>query len=255
MEKRFNSRGQVTIFIIIALIVVVAVFAFFVFPEIAVTTSTVNPSSFLRECIEDNLNEAKGILSRQGGYLETDNSVLYEGESIQYLCYTSEDYVPCKIQQPLLVDHIESEIESYINPRARECLQQLESEYESRGFDVQSQEGETEVEISLGKISVDFLTSMTVTREDSTQSFEKFAVGLESRWYDLILISVDILEFEAVLGDSETTAYTQFYPDLIIEKVKRDGDTIYKLRNVVTEDEFVFATRSLVWPQGYGGEQ
>ena len=36
------------------------------------------------------------------------------------------------------------------------------------------------------------------------------------------------------------------------EKLKKDADTIYTLSNVVSGDEFTFATRSLVWPQGYG---
>ena len=64
------------------------------------------------------------------------------------------------------------------------------------------------------------------------------------------------MQFESVLGDSETTLYIQYYPDLKIEKIKRaDEGTIYKLSNVVTGDEFTFASRSLNWPAGYGLEE
>jgi len=142
------------------------------------------------------------------------------------------------------------EIESKIRPRARECVGLLKERYEKQGYSVQTTPGDVNVSIVPGNIIVDFVSPMTVTKE-STQTFRKFAVAVESELYNLLSTATNIIEFEAVLGDSETTLYLQYYPDLRIDKTKRNGDTIYKLTNVVTEDEFTFASRSLVWPQGY----
>ena len=74
--------------------------------------------------------------------------------------------------------------------------------------------------------------------------------------YDLIMTSVSIIDYESTYGDSETTLYMQYYPDLKIEKTKlSDGTTIYVLTNVISKESFTFASRSLAWPPGYGIEE
>jgi len=246
----FSRRGQLAIFVIIAIVLVAVVFVFFLFPQVNLFAAEVNPSSFLRACIEPEVRDVVGVLSKQGGYLAPENYVLYQDEKIQYLCYTDQDYLPCIVQQPLLVGHIESEIEDVVEPKARRCVQDLKEEYEKRGFSVQTTPGELDVNIIPGRIIVDFLSPMSITKE-STQTFQKFAVSLNSEWYDLLLTAVSIIQYESVLGDSETTLYLQYYPDLSINKVKREGDTIYTLSNVITKEEFTFASRSLVWPAGF----
>jgi len=249
-----NKRGQLAIFVIVAIVIVAIVVIFFAFPQVNVFTTDVNPSSFLRECIEDDVLEVKEVLSTQGGYVNPSNYVLHEGEMIQYLCYTDQNYEPCIVQQPLLVGHVKQEISDFVTPRARACMNNLVEEYESKGFNVDSTPGDIEVEIIPGSIIVDFLAPLSVSKE-STQTFQRFAIGIESEWYDLLLIATSIIEFESTLGDSETTLYLQYYPDLRIDKLKKNGDTIYTLSNVVTGEEFTFAVRSLVWPPGIGEVQ
>ena len=102
-----------------------------------------------------------------------------------------------------------------------------------------------------GEIVVDFSYPISITKEE-TQSFQKFAFSRKSEMYDLLLIATSIVQFESSLGDAETLLYSQYYPDLNIEKIKTNGDTIYTVKNVVTKESFRFATRSLVWPPGYG---
>ena len=76
-------------------------------------------------------------------------------------------------------------------------------------------------------------------------------VSVSSNWYTLLNTAVNILQYEATYGDSETSLYISYYPDIKIEKTRRDdGSTIYELSDVITQDKFAFATRSLVWPQG-----
>jgi hypothetical protein len=254
----YNKRGQMAITIIVALVIVGIVIILFAFPRINLFASDVNPSSFLRNCIEPEVRDIKVVLSDQGGYSNPENSVLYQGVQIEYLCYSAENYEPCVVQQPLLVGHVEREIEDFVEPRARQCIEDLKGQYERRGFgvDLRGGSGEIDVNIVSGSIVVNFLAPMTVSKDESTQTFQKFGVAIDSEWYDLLSIAVSIIQFESTLGDSETTLYLQYYPDLRIDKTRRDdGSTIYKLSNVVTEDMFTFATRSLVWPSGYELEE
>ena len=246
----FNKKGQVTIFVILAIIIVAVVIVIFAFPQVNVFSSSVNPSSYLRSCIEPEINVIKDRLSVQGGYSNPTNYALYKGLKLQYLCYTSEFYVPCSVQQPLLVSYIEKEMKRHIEPRAKQCLEDLKDQYERRGYEVKSGASAINVSVVSEKIIVEFLAPLTVSKAE-TQTFQKFAVGVDSKWYNLLITSINIIQYESIYGDSETGLYMSYYPNLKIEKTRRDdGSTIYQLSDVTTEDTFAFATRSLVWPQG-----
>ena len=249
MKKR-DKKGQISIFIIVAVVIVGLIILIFAFPKLNVFVSDVNPSTFLRDCVKPEINSNLEALSKQGGYLNPENYVMYQGNRIEYLCYTSENYVPCKVQQPLLVKHVEQELKDKIKPAAQQCVSELKSKYESQGYNVRTTEGDVTVSIAPGNIIVDFLSPMSITKE-STQTFDRFAVAIDSEMYDLLATATNIIQFESTLGDSETTVYLNYYPNLRIDKIKRNGDTIYKLSNVVSGDEFTFASRSLVWPQGF----
>lgn len=246
-----NKKGQVTIFVILALVLVGVVVVIFAFPEVNVFSDSVNPGAYLKSCIEPEVNVIKDKLSEQGGYSNPVHYTFYQDMKLQYLCYTSDNYLPCTVQQPLLVKQVEKEMKAHIEPRAKQCLQDLKNQYERKGYRVSSGTSEIVVSIIPEKIIVDFNAPLTITKED-TQTFQKFAVAVDSSWYDLLLTAVSIIQYESTLGDSETSLYISYYPNLKIDKTRRDdGSTIYQLSDVTTEDKFSFATRSLVWPQGF----
>jgi hypothetical protein len=251
-SRGMEKRGQVAVFVILALVIISVVIVYLLFPNISpVFSSDVNPHTYLRNCIEP---EARGImstLSKQGGYSNPTNHVVYQGEMIQYLCYTSQPYQMCVVQQPMIKQHFEREVKDYVEPKARECINDLATHYQRRGYDVDAAPGNLNVTLIPGSLVLDFLSPMTVSKEN-VQTFRQFSVAIDTEMYDLLMTATSIIQFESALGDSETLLYIQYYPDLRIDKVKRDGNTIYKLSNVVTKDEFTFASRSLVWPEGYG---
>jgi len=247
----FNARrGQVTIFVILAIVVIAVIIVMFAFPQVNVFSSSVNPGAYLKSCIEPEINKIKNTLSVQGGYSSPTNYAMYKDLKLQYLCYTSEFYKPCMIQQPLLVKHVQDEMKRYIEPRAKQCLEDLKDQYERKGYEVRSGTSAINVSVVSEKIIVDFIAPLTISKEE-TQTFQKFAVSVDSSWYNLLITSINILQYESIYGDSETGLYISYYPNLKIEKTRRDdGSTIYQLSDVISEDKFAFATRSLVWPQG-----
>ena len=88
-----NKRGQIAIFVIVAVMIVAVVLVVFLNPGGKIGISRdVNPSSYLSNCIEPKVEETIEILSRQGGYMVPENYVLYQNEKIQYLCYTNKQY-------------------------------------------------------------------------------------------------------------------------------------------------------------------
>ncbi|MFH1425432.1 MAG: hypothetical protein ABIG28_01735 [archaeon] len=254
MEK----RGQTTIFIVIAILIVfVGIFIYLFVPEVrTVFSGEVNPSNYLMSCIEGNIREGIEVLSKQGGYMNPEGYILYEGNRVKYLCYTSEYHKMCVVQQPMIKNHFEREISEIVKKKADECAGNLAREYEKRGYDVSGfSESGASVLLVPEHIIVRVNAPMTITKEDMTQSFSDFNIEISSDMYELLMIAHSIVDYESTYGDSETSLYTQYYPDLIPRKTKLgDGSTIYKLESIKTGEKFVFASRSLAWPGGFGYE-
>lgn len=249
------KRGQATAFIIIALIiVVVGVLIYFFYPEIsAVFGGDSEPNTFMRDCIGSEIRENVDLLSRQGGYANPEGFITYEDEKVKYLCYTSQYYVPCYVQQPLVKEHFEEELATLLDDKGKECVDELVNYYERRGYEI-TQDGEvsTAVEIVPGKIDIVVTAPMTFTGE-TTQRYRDFRFGEDSEMYFLLMTATSIIDFESTYGDSESLLYIQYYPNLRIEKNKLgDGSTIYKIHDVTSEESFTFASRSLAWPGGLG---
>jgi len=253
MRKRMEKRGQLTIFIIIGIMIVaLGVLIFFLFPKIktGLGISTNNPNVFIQNCMEEEVESVVNTLSSQGGSMNPENYILYQNEEIEYLCYTNEYYLPCIMQQPLLKQHIESEIKNAIENKKSECLSSLKKNFESQGYTVSITGGETKVELLPERIKTTFENDLSLTK-DETERYEDLSIVLNNNLYELMTIASSILNMEARYGDSETTIYMNYYHDLKVEKLKQtDGSTVYILTNRDTNDKFQFASRSVAWPPG-----
>jgi hypothetical protein len=257
-RKKMKKRGQTSIFVIVAILVVVAVAFLFIFvPDVRTFIGgEVTPSGFLADCLEKHIDSNIAKLSKQGGYLNPEGSVLYKGVEVKYLCYSAQYHEICNVQQPIIKTHFEQELGEILNEKVRECVASLKEDFVSRGFSVSGgNEADTGVVIVPGNIVVSLNAPMSASKGDATQSFSDFNFVVRSEMYDLLMISTSILSYESTYGDAETNLYTQYYPNLIIHKVKLgDGSTVYTVGDVTTDEEFTFASRSLAWPGGFGLE-
>ena len=252
-----NKAGQLTIFIIVAVVVVaLPLVIYFFFPSVLVNLGilTNNPQTFMQNCIEDEVKNVVERVSLQGGSLEPRNYILYNDEKIEYLCYTEQFYLQCVMQQPLLKQHIENEISEGIKEASDLCFQSLEESFKRQGYEVNLVKKGINVELLPKIISVTFENDLTLSKGE-TQRFEKISVVLNNNLYELIGIANSILNWEARYGDAETTIYMGYYHDLKVEKkLQSDGSTIYILTDRNTGNVFQFASRSVAWPPGYGIE-
>src|SRR3989338_5094639 len=253
---KVSKRGQIAIFVIIAIVIIAVILVIMLYPKIKIITGgTPSPEEFLKSCIVNDVKSSVDLLAKQGGYANPEGFYVYNDQKIKFLCYTNEYYKTCVVQQPMIETHFEQEMDRILEPKARDCLTKLKQEYESRGYSITGNFIDAKTGIEQGKIKVIFNSPLTVTKA-STERFNDFEIGIDSKMSDLLAIAQSIVEFESVYGDSETTAYIKYYPDLRIEKIKlSEGTKIYKLSDVITKEEFVFASRSLSWPPGYGVSQ
>lgn len=253
-----NKRGQVTIFIIIAILVIaVVVLIYLLFPKIksTVETQTQSPNEYIQTCISEKISDTLKTISLNGGTLNTNggNSYFYLGNNVQYLCYTNQYYSTCVVQEPLLIQHIESEIESGISDDVNSCFASMVASYRNNGYDAELKYSTTEMLIQLlpERLVVTFDNELTLTKGE-TQTFNDFSVVSNTNIYEVASIAQSIVDWEQGLGDAPVSTYMDWYPNLKIEKVlETDGTKIYIITDRETDEVFQFASRSGVLPVGY----
>jgi len=242
-----NKRGQVAIFIILGIVVVVG---------ILVSVFWVRPTYFFRddgglnfeECVEDAVEQAVVELGGKAGLIDPKFTYSYDGEELTYLCYSNEYYETCSVQVPFLKNVFDEQIEVLIRDRIDLCYANSVDDLRGEGYSV--------VE---GVLVYDVLIEPSVVRVEieaptvvGGSSFARFNVRVNSPIYEMVMIATSILQFEARYGDSDVDSMRIYYPDYFIEKIKRgDGTTVYILENMIYGNKFKFASRSLVWPAGY----
>lgn len=250
-----NKGGQVTIFIIIGIIVVVSsILVYTFYPDIQsnLGMGESTPQSYIQGCIEDDLREIVDIASNQGGSVNPVLVQKYRGENIEYLCYVQEYYRPCVVQQPMLIQHIEKEIRDNLHETVAGCFDSLEESYAGKGYSVEIRTGNEATKLLPNRIVSTYNYTFDITKGEDVQNYNSFVVTVNNNLYELASIANSIIGMESVYGDTDPEIYMTYYPDFKVERILRDsGEKIYILTDRTTKDKFRFAIRSQVWPGGF----
>lgn len=248
-----DKKGQVTIFIILAIVIVVLGVLIYVFlPQIKSTVGleTKDPYTFIRSCLEDKLDETVENISLHGGTLEPTSYYLYEDEKLQYLCLTNEYFLPCYNQKPLLKKEIEEELNEVLAPIVDSCFDSLKEVYVDSGYNTILKKGNFVLEVLPEKILLNFEGyELTTTKGQNSETYASFFIYKNSKLYELIRIADNIVSWEINVGKADIFSYMVLYHDLDVEKhIQEDGTNIYVLQYLNSGEKFQFASRSWVTP-------
>jgi hypothetical protein len=260
--KRWNRSGQVTIFIIIAVIIVSVIVTFFIFKSGLISKiggkPEENPAPFLESCIKDKVKEAVGILSMQGGYISNTlyKKFRFEDENvfhnISYLCYTPNYYLPCVNQEPLLIQHLKDEIKDYISEDVSGCFDKLTSSLNKRGYTVDAKYNGFDVDLTEGRVIINVDAKLVLTKTGETSTQENFNIIIPTDFYDMAVVAQEIVSQEARFCYFEYVGYMNLYPQWNIDKIRTsDSVTIYTIEDKETQEKFRFAVRGCVIPPGF----
>ena len=248
-----SKRSQTTIFIILALIIVVGlmiVFLLFNPPEVRVIDRN-NPQGFIESCTRQATEEAIDLLSKRGGEINPKGSVAYEGEDITYLCYNNKFYETCVNQRPLLIEHIEKEITKYITPIVADCFFDLRKELESR-YNIEESEMKIETRLRSGHVSVKIDKNFKMVRRGEVRDFNQFRMNLVHPIYEFAKISMEIVNQEITYCNFDELGHNILHPQYDVRKfITGNSDIIYTIKDIGTEEDFVFAIRSCKLPAGF----
>ncbi|MFH1237864.1 MAG: hypothetical protein ABIH79_00830 [archaeon] len=242
-----NNKGQVTIFILIAIMIVSIVLIFFLWAKPTYLFGESEGLGF-ENCVRDGMESVIDELGETAGFANAGFSYPYGGQEFVYLCYTNEYYKTCTVQVPFLRTNFQEQLEKVMEEKIGVCYDNSINDLKSQGYSVSSGDVDYEILIEPGVVRVEIDAPTTV----GSQKFARFNVGVNSPIYEMVMISTSILQSEAKYGDSDISEMMRFYPDYIIDKIKRDdGTTIYILESKLFGTKFQFASRSLAWPAGY----
>ena len=252
MEKKMiKKKGQVSVFIILGvLIVIVLLILFSRDAGFDTIFSSQSPYQEIEACAQEAVQEGLDILSLQGGVIEPDNYYMYEGKKIDYICYSENEYENCVMQKPILTNTIITELERYSKPKIKGCLNSVQNSLESRGYSVVMKDPEITIDLVPDNVLVDMDIDLRIEKS-GVESYDNIRTGVKSKIYNFALIAGSISQWETRYGDSETLNYMLYYPSLKVEKKKQsEGTTVYILTDRDSDEEFYFASRSIAVPAG-----
>ena len=260
MQKRgemvFSKRGQLTIFIIIGIVIIaVAVLIYFIVPktQTGAVFDSKNPNGFIQNCLEKTIQDSVEKISLQGGSADPEFYDMYQGQRVEYLCYTAENYATCVVQRPLLQEHFETEVEKDISTEVQSCFNSLMENYQNEGYMTNLEKGKTLVFLLPNKVLVNFSGYVLNVSKTETSRYNSFSVVLNNNLYELVNIATSIIDWESRFGDSSPNIYMTYYKNVKVEKmIQSDGTKIYILTDRNSGIKFQFASRSVVFPPGIG---
>lgn len=259
IKKRKNGQATMALILAIAVVCIVGLY-FFVRGDATIKkgeSAEENPDAFLKSCLEEEIIKTTSMISEHGGYKENPLNIGFKFDDedvhtpISYLCYTQGYYLPCVNQEPMLIQHLKSEIKKEIDARVKECFNEMASSLEKESYEVESNYNGFEIELSSKKIIVNIDGGITKTKTEETSKQEGFQAIIPSRFYDIAIVVQEIVYQEAKYCNFDVGGFMMFYPDVKIEKFRTtDSVTIYRLEDKKSREKFKFAVRSCVIPPG-----
>lgn len=217
-----------------------------------------NSASFLQTCLEEKINEAVKIISNQGASI---NPFLYiefkfsdeEGyTNITYLCYNQNQDEYCINQEPMLMKHIEGEIQGYISQEVNGCFEDLKISLEDQGYEIDSLNSHYngfDVELIEKRIIVNIDGDLTLTKSEQTTMQEGFKIIFPSRLYETAFIAQEIVSQEARFCEFDELNYMMFNQNYKVSKTSTLNSTIiYKIEHRDSSNKFKFAIKEKCTP-------
>ena len=207
LARGVSKRGQVTLFVVIAIIIVVGIALFFIlkdkYSNIDYLDKEVQPvyESFI-SCLEGTLDEGIQILGYQGGYIglpefvpgsiyrPTSSQLDLFGQPVAYWSYISgnnlaSEQVPTK-------ESMEDELSNYIEERLEMCDL---SEYKSQGIFTYIGDGNAVVDINSERVSLKITNPLNIYTESETYTLESHEITVDSKlgkFYDLAIKTYEL---------------------------------------------------------------
>lgn len=252
-----TKRGQVAIFVIVAIVILVAVVSFAIFyARKSIVENAVQRDngieSMLDSCVRAGMQKEADAIIPQGGFLEPRNYREFENFKVAYLCYNNNYYEPCITQYPVYLTQIAREFEKDIHEEIASCFAKIDEDLRAKGKEVSSSETKTNIILRPDIIGAEIEREMQIRDKDGSQKYNSFTVSLKNPLYDLAYVAQEITRQEARYCYFETVGFMLLYPDFDIRKRHMsDGTEIYSITDLESGYKMNIAIRGCAIPAGF----
>ncbi len=256
--KTENKRAQVTLFIILAIVMIILIIGIFYIIRSNTSLGALKKdpqNSFrtdIQSCAEQAVAEIEPELEIHGGFLNPKNNYTMNKTAVAYLCYTSQDEELCTNEHPLLTAEMQKQIEEYVKPELESCFdtkKQILSRYDY------NQEALTlGVEIKPSTINIKINRKVSFNIAEQQVVLENFDTKINSALYDFLRITNQIIneELDCDCGRESCNAQTaqlmkenqKFFITKPVFTAK--GAEVYRIEEALTGKQFNFALRNCV---------
>jgi len=243
-----KNRGQVTIFVIVAIVIVVAVVAYFVFAGDGISSSGTQgvpetPSELVEQCVARSIEDGIYFNSLQGGYF------LLPNDYANYSFLTVPVYWADGVSKMPPIEVLEEQLGYAVEVGMILCVNdfaQFNGTYDVNSDGVES----VDVEIRDGRVTAEVVYPIYVKKGEAVTQFSDFAGGVNfdyKKYYDLVgeaMVlheifpnSIPISQFSElaydndfvyeVVGISDTEQMYSFVFDLGEDGLAGDSEYIY----------------------------
>lgn len=245
-KKRFLGRGkggQVTIFIILAIVIVVGIVLFFSFrPSFrSDVPEDMRPIyDYYISCMESVASRGVSILGEQGGYIDVpdfeagspyspfSSQLDFFGQGVPYWLYLSgnnflKEQVPTK-------SGMEEELDNYIASRQAGFCDF--SEFEQAGYDIYIEDGEVSSSINDETVDVVMNNKVTIFRDGDSTTISSHKFSLSSRLGAFFDMASNIFEKE-----KSTMFLEEYAVDVLRNYAPVDGVDISCVPEIFVDEE------------------
>ncbi len=249
MEK----RGQIALWIILALALVGIILVFFTFGRNFISSrgAQFNPQQMIEVCVSDAVDEAVNKMLPQGGFINPVNFKVWNSTNVAYLCFTNGYYSPCISLHPMFLNEMKAEIKSYISPRVEQCFDLMQREAEKRSKTVELGKMDLSITLAPQRVFVNTGRKVTVRDKESTQAFDNIKVEVVNPIYDLGNVAVEIMNQQIKYCYFENVGYSLTYPQFDIrQEIMSDSTRIYKISDRISGKTLNIAIKSCAFDAG-----
>lgn len=250
-----SKRGQIAIWVIVALVAASSVLLYFAFTRLPslMEKEQFDAEQFIAKCTTTAVNEAVDKMLPQGGFLEPKNYKVYGNVKIEYLCQHSGFFKTCTNEHPMFINEMKNEIKEYIQPKLDACFESMKKEVTGRESSVEIGNMSIEVAAAPNTLFVDIARKTTITAGGSTKTIDTFNVKITNPIYDLANVAILAADNEARYCYFEYLGYMMLYNRWDIREVRMSDSTkIYTIKDKNSGKLINIATRSCAMPPGMG---
>jgi hypothetical protein len=255
MIKLENKKGQMTIWVIIAAILLGSILLYLYTERstFSLTRENTDPKPYIERCARQHIDEAITKMLPQGGFIEPKNFKWEDGIKREFLCRHAGYYRACINQHPMYLNDLKDEIKNYIRPEIEQCFNNLRDELAKNKETMKMGVLNVSVEIMPSRVRANIVRNVTIGTGDESVIIEDFDAEILSPLYELANVAIEITNEEVRHCYFEYTTYDLMHPNIkITRNVKSDSTKIYSVEDKDTLKELTFAVRGCGIPPGYG---